>query len=239
MRYILLIFLFLPTLLFPLSSLTYLNRILKYTEMRSDKNIKRLSSGRELLPDNPAYYAIYEKLEAYIRGIGKIVGNESDMYQYYRFEESVLASLTSSLQRNRDLSLQLSGGILGDFEKGIIKDEMDQNYDQILYELKSARFNKIYLFKDLFTDTNIIKRFKAPEFYNTARIDALLNYFIKRRALLGALMNRLKYQINGKEVEKQNTAEFQSHGDTDIGAEMADFRRNNLLMLVNIMMMKK
>jgi len=239
MRGLLFLLLLSPVFGFANSSLTYLNRILSESSMNADKNMERLSSGRELLPDNPANYAIYEKLEAHIRGIGKSVANQADMYQYYRYEESVLSSITESLQHIRELSLRLSGGLLGDFEKGIVRNEMDQYYDQILYELKSARFNTIYLFKDLFNDPKIMLRFKSQEFYQTQRIDKLLKYILKRRVTLGARMNGIKEQIKAQELEKENTAAFQSRGDTDYGSEIAEFRKNRLLMLINILMLKR
>ncbi len=230
---------FLPGLVFGHKSLNYLNRILKANTASVDQNIQRLSSGTQLLTDNPAYFAIYEKLESHLRGMEKYINNNGDMYNYYQFEESVLGSITESLQRIRELSLQLSGGIYGEFEKDIIRSEMRQHYDQILYELNTAQFNRITLFKELFKNPDIQNRFNDPLFYQTGSIDSLLKYFMERRVWLGAMMNRIKHQISAQEKEKENTAAFRSQGDTDYATEMAAFQKNQLLMMVNIMMLNK
>ncbi|MGA2142301.1 MAG: hypothetical protein ABSG94_07750 [Brevinematales bacterium] len=88
------------------SSFIFLNRILSGNDINYDKNIRRVSSGRRLLIDDPANYAIYETLEKHIRAFEKDIGNKSDMVSYYNYQEAMMGSIIDVLQRIRGLVLE-------------------------------------------------------------------------------------------------------------------------------------
>ena len=221
------------------SSLTYLNRILSSADQAENKSMARLSSGKILLADDPANYAIYEKLESDLRGLEKTVGNQSDMISYYRLQEGILGNCIEILQRIRELILQKSNGILNDSDREIIDSEIGQDYDQIVYTLKEAEFNRKKIFSDLLGQEIVVNLFKTPEHYRLDKVDLLLDYFISQRSLAGIRINNLNYEISGERIANENEQAVQSHGDTDIPGEMSVLKREHLLMLVNVLMLRQ
>jgi flagellin-like hook-associated protein FlgL len=221
------------------SSLTFLNRILNYSEKEEDKSVQRLSGGRILLIDDPANYAIYESLEKFIREFGGYIGNQSDMLSYYRLEDSLMGNIVEILQRIRELSLQRSNGILSDVDRLLVESEMKQQYDQVFMTLENAEFNKKKIFSNLMVTNIISERFESREYYELQNIDRLLDFFIKERASIGAVMNSMEFQISGERIARQNMAEMQSHTDTEFGNELSVLKKRELIMLVNILLLKQ
>ena len=216
----------------------YLNGILQSTENTIEKDRNRLSSGAKLLADDPANYAIYEKLTANLKQLEKIIVNFTDMTSYYRSAEGYLENIIDSLQRIRELALQRTNAILSDFDRGIIDSEIKQTYEQILFVLKNADFNKKNIFGVLFEDEEIKSRFQKKEYYQLATIDNLLIFFIYQRSIYGVKMKSLEYQIQGKSLEKENTAGFRSTiHDIDYSGKLSQLSRNHLLLIVNLLML--
>ncbi len=220
------------------ASPNYLNSILQSTENTIDKNYNRLSSATRLLVDDPANYAIYEKLTANIRQLEKEISNNSDMISYYKSAEGYLENIIDVLQRIRELSLQKSNGILSDFDKDIINFEINHQYEQILFVLKNADFNKKNIFRSLLEDEEIKRWFRKEEYYQLSNIDNLLFFFIRQRSIYGAKMKSLEYQNQGKSIEKENMACFSSNiHDINYADELSKLRRNHLLLTMNLLML--
>ena len=219
-------------------SLIYLNRILKGRELKFSKNLKRLSSGKKLLTDNPAYYAIYTKLEAQIKGLNKIILNNEDMFSYVQYMEGTLSTIVESLQRIRELGVKKLNGIFSKSDREIITGEMKQHYKHIKATLIQAEFNKIKVFKAFLESKEFKDQFPKDKHFKLDNIDMLLVFFIKERGILGAKMNNLKHRIKGKMIEKENTIKAYSLSDTDYSTEITDLKRNHLLMLTNLMLLK-
>jgi len=219
------------------SSLNFLNNVLNNVNLEVDKSYERLSGGKILLRDDPANYAIYEKLEAVIRETDKIVNNSNDLISYYKYMEAILSSISDSLQRIRELLVQRSSGLLDEFDKKIIDNEINQYYKQIEYYLNQAEFNKKKVFDDLLNDIELKSYFKKEKYYDFNNIEGLLNFVIKQRAVIGAIINRVETRIYGEEIKKENTVNFQSHGDTDFSSEISILKKNSLLFLINILLL--
>lgn len=229
------IFLF-PALVFS-SPYTSLNRYLQNRSSEVHKNIQRLSSGIQLLTDDPAYTAIYEKMDSQLRALDQTINAHQDMILYYRFEEALLADLTENLQRIRELALQAGNSLYGDLEKEILKSEMRQNYEQIFYILRTARFNNQVLFSAILDNSLVQSRLEDPVYYQLQHIDGLLTYLLQRRAVLSSWVRRLESRIKSDSVQKENVAAAQSHGDTDFGEESSEFKRNQILLMANVLML--
>ena len=228
----------LANLIFIDASPDYLNSILQSTENTIDKNYKRLSSAARLLVDDPANYAIYEKLSANIRQLEKEISNNSDMISYYQSAEGYLENIIHVLQRIRELSLQKLNGILSDFNKNIICSEINQQYEQILFVLKNADFNKKNIFRSLLEDEEIKRWFQKEKYYKLSNIDNLLSFFIQQRSIYGAKMKSLEFQNRGKSIEKENTANFRSNvHDINYATELSKLRKNHLLLTINLLML--
>lgn len=221
------------------SSLIFLNRILSGNDINYDKNIRRLSGGRQLLTDDPANYAIYEDLEKHIRAFEKDIGNQSDMVSYYNYQEAMMGSIIDILQRIRELVLERSGPLLSGSDRDIIDGEIGQDYDEIILELKQSEFNGKHIFEGLFDDQAVVSIFRGQDHYSLDNVDRLIDYFIRERTYTGAMVNTINHEIAGERIESENLTRAQSAGgDTDVGNEMSALTLNHLKILINLLMLK-
>jgi flagellin-like hook-associated protein FlgL len=220
------------------SSLNFLNRILGWNEGDTAKNVERLSSGRILLTDDPASYAINQTLEKYVRGLDRIMLNRTDMVSSYSVQDSYLAGIIEILQRIRDLAFQRAEGILSDSDRDLVDAEIGQQYDEIVFTLAQAEFNKKKIFGDLMESEIVRSNFKQGKYFQLDNIDSLLSFFIRRRAATGAKMQSLEFAIPGEAIARENMIGAQIHQDTDFTSEVSAFKKNQLLMLVNILMLE-
>jgi flagellin-like hook-associated protein FlgL len=219
------------------ASLGYLNMVLGWNERAADKSIERLSTGRILLTDDPASYAIDQTLEKYIHGLDRIVANQTDMVSYYRVMETYVGSMTESLQRIHELAVQRTGGILSDEDREMIDLEIAQQYDLILDNLNQAEFNGKKLFGDLWNNGLIRSNFTQPGYFQAGNVEGLMRFFNKERAAIGALMERLESQSSAEMIARENMAGAQSRQDIDYGFESSRFKKEQLLMLANLLML--
>ena len=220
------------------SSLDYLNRILSQTDMEIQKSIERLSGGEILLTDDPASTAIFERLEGHIRSLAVSMRNMQDLISYYQTKEGYLSGMIDSLQRIRELIIMMSNSIIGPMAQDIIKTEIDHHYDSILKSLQRAEFNTKPLFMGLFDDETITEWFKSPRYYLLSSVDRILSFFISLRSKLGASVNTMELSLEQKGTEKINAEEFESTGDTDFALELSRLKRNRVIFLVNILLLK-
>jgi flagellin-like hook-associated protein FlgL len=212
--------------------------MLSGADLETGKSIARLSGGRELLTDNPANYAIYEKLEAHIRSMNAGIRNTQDMISYYRFMDATFETVTDTLQRIRELALRRSNSLLSDFDRSIIDGEMLMLYEHIRYTLSQAEFNRVKIFADLLESEAFKDLFADERYYILGNIDRMLNFFLSERANIGASANRLQSQIRSQMMEVEQTVSFQTRGDTDFGVEVSNFYRQHLKLTVNILLLE-
>ncbi len=220
------------------ASLRYLNMVLGWNAQAADKSVERLSTGRILLTDDPASYAIDQTLEKYIRGLDRIILNQADMISYYTVMDSSLGSMTEILQRIHELVLQRTDGILSDDDRQMIDLEISQQYDQILFILQNAEFNTKKIFGDLWNSPEIKERLGSSAYLEAGSVEALMGYFIRERAVVGALMERLESERKGEAIARENMDAAQSRQDTDFASEISRFKQEQILMMANILMLK-
>jgi flagellin-like hook-associated protein FlgL len=219
-------------------SLNYLNNILKGTEYKIDKNMKRLSGGIRLLTDDPANYAIYQRLEAHIRGLNKEVEVGSQLIAYYNYIDALLGTITDSLQRIRELLVQRGNLMYGPQERGFIDDEIASHYAHIRYMLKTSQFNRKKIFESLLQDKLFTDRFKQEAYYRLDNVDTMLSTIIGLRAVYGAKINQLEEKRKAQMKESENAQSFQSTlMDVDYAREISLLKRNQLLFLINILLL--
>jgi flagellin len=220
-------------------TLDFLNRILNGAESGADMNIERLSSGKILITDDPAGYAVDQALEKFIRGLDRTNMNRADMISYYTLQESMLGTIIEILQRIRELALQETNGTLSDQDRGIVEQEMRQQYDEILYVLSQAEFNTKKIFSELAGSEAVGAYLAEPKFYRIENVDPLIDFFITQRGMVGALMAGLKYSIAGDQVASENMTGARTALDTEYGSEVSAFERNQLLIFVNLLMLSR
>lgn len=220
------------------SSLNFLNRILNINNEELQKSTERLAEGRYLLTDNPANYAIYDKMAAVIRGMDATIRNTDDMISLYKVEDSALGGSTELLQQIRILVLQKDSGILADDDRMIMDSQIAQLTDQILFVFNNAEFNTVKILSEFLTDSSVLQSLQDPARYTLLSIDAMLRFIGQQRTVFGARMNTLKYAMAGDAIAKENTQAMQSHGDTDFASESVRLKRSQILIMANLLMLK-
>jgi flagellin len=222
----------------PESSLDFLNNILKSSEKNINENIERLSGGIRLITDDPANYAIYEKLEANIRAFTVEAANTEDLIYYYKYAESLLGNVTDVLQRIRELILMKSNAVTAGDGGGILDSEISGDYEHILFLLKNSQFNGKAVYESLFKDETSSALFTADRYFQLENVDRILSAIVAQRSYYGAKANQLESRQKNLMIEKENASGFQSTiMDVDYGSEIALLKKNQLLFLINILLL--
>ncbi|HUW41756.1 MAG TPA: hypothetical protein VMV90_12175 [Rectinemataceae bacterium] len=198
----------------------------------------RLASGRELLTDDPANEAIYQALEAQVRGMGLELGNNADMRSYYRFQDAILAQVIGGMRRIRDLAVRRGDPTLGSDGLAIVDDEIDQYYQDILSTLGQADFNGLRPFAALASRPDIARWFSQKRYYRLDSIDRLMSAMIDERSRLGAADKGLAFASEGEAIGRENTTAEQSLSDTDVASESSALKREDLLFLADLFLLK-
>jgi flagellin-like hook-associated protein FlgL len=220
------------------SSLTYLNNILRGNELSADKSIQRLSTGTRLLVDDPANYALYEKLEGLIRSLDKEIENTTDMIYYYQYVESVLGTCIEVMQRVRELAVMKGNTVFSADDDYAIDAEINSQYDQIRFTLETADFNRKPVFSALFKDSVFNDYFKKSGYSLLSNIDRMITFFITQRSVYGAVTNRLSAWERGMSQQAENETGMQSTIlDLDYAREMTELKRSQLLILTNLLLL--
>lgn len=217
---------------------SFLLGVLSDTGQGIQANDARIASGRELLIDDPANEALYQAFEAQLRGLDRAAANNADMRSYYRFQDSVLGQVIGSLQRIRVLALRREDSTLGPDDIAIIDDEISQYYDDILATLQQADFNGNRPFADLASRPEVAAWFSRKQYFRLDSIDRLLSAMIDERSRIGAADSGLAFAAAGDAIASENLAASQSLSDTNIAAASSALKRENLLFLVDLFLLK-
>jgi flagellin len=219
-------------------TLEYLNRILGSAEAEAEKSIGRLSTGHYLLPDDPANQAIYELLEAHIRGLDRKIANERDMLSYYQVGDAYLDQVTAVLQRVRELLVKRANSLYLEDDRELLDLEVNRLYEHVLFILRQAKFNKKKMFSPILEQEYVRNWFQREAYYRLDRIDGLIGFFLRQRAMYGAMTRTLESRLRGRELARENMMDFQSSiGDVSFGLELERLRRSHLLTLINLLLL--
>jgi flagellin-like hook-associated protein FlgL len=221
------------------SSVLFLNRILNYNENMIGKNYERLSRGTIRIQDDPANYVIYEKIEDQIREMDKTIANENDMLSYYNYMDAILSGINDSLQRVRELLIKKENIIYSDSEREVIDNEIKQCYEDVVYDLEQAEFNKVKVFSEILAGNEFKNYFDSNKYFDINNVDKLFNFIITQRGTIGAVCTRLENRINGEALYKENSVRFKSQGDIDYATEVSILKKNTVLMMANILLLTK
>ena len=167
--------------------------------------------GTGLLYDNPADYAVYEKMDAIVRGLGKSIDNQGDWNSYLRVEDSALGEMVEVEQRIRELLVQRSSGILSSSDRDIIDSEISQWAESLIDILKGTEFNTIKIFAPLIEDPALTQAMTDPSRMTLAGVDSLLEFLSQQRTIVGAQSQSLGHAISGDQIAQENTQNTVQH----------------------------
>ena len=220
-------------------ALGYLNRILAGSEAGADKAAERIAGGGPLLTDDPANYAVYELLEKEIRGLGAAIGNQGDLLAFYRYEDGLLDEMVAQCGRIEELLVEAGDGILDPGDLGIVKDEVDGIYTDILDSLSNAEFNQLKVFSGLAGSAAASVLLGSEDHYRLDSVRTLQDDLLRERGRIGAFENGLERSMAGAAIEAENAAASAGRGTADLAANVAELQKEKLLVLVDLLMLRR
>jgi flagellin len=118
--------------------------------------LQRLSSGLRIngAKDDAAGLAISNRIDAQVRGLNVANRNAGDGVSLAQTAEGALNSMTSSLQRMRELAIQSANGSNSDLERASLQEEVDQLKTEIASIAEKTNFNGTNLLDGSFQNTS-------------------------------------------------------------------------------------
>jgi flagellin len=216
-----------------------------YEQLSTMKKINRAS-------DNPADFAISQKLTSQTNGYNKGVENAASMNDLANTAESALSSVNETLTRIKELAIQASNGTMTQDDRKIVQTEINALKSSIQDVSNNTEFNTQKLLNGSFTnkktastpsgnglDLSIndsglkalgIEKFDVTGDFKLEDIDNAISKISESRADLGATSNRLTTEISINEVASENlTAANSNITDTDIEKAMIELNSQKIL----------
>lgn len=202
--------------------------------------------------DNAAGLAIVNKMEAQTNGYDVGASNAQTGQDLLNTADGALGSITDSLQRIRELSVQASNAIYAPEDKAAIQAEVQSLMSGIQDVAKNTEFNTLKLLDGSMADLNLatnpdgtgmeiqmenatlaalgIEGYDVTGNFDISQIDAALEKVTSARASLGASSNALDHVINYNGLASQNlTAASSRIEDLDVGKAVTELKKNEVL----------
>lgn len=221
----------------------------------------RLSSGQRInsAADDAAGLAIVEDMTAQIRGLDQGIQNTRDMQGLVQVAEGGLDTISDSLQRVRELSVQALNGTNTAEQRAMIQGEIEQLTQGIEAAVQGTEFNTMTLLDGSVQDANTasgpdgtgaivnindmsaiaqaVTAFNEEGAYDLTQIDNAIAQVAGERANLGAMYNRFDYTANANSVSSLNLADARSRiADADMAAEMMQLEQDRILNEMQVML---
>lgn len=214
-----------------------------------------LASGYRITTaaDDPAGSAISEKLEAGSKGYDAGSKNAATGQDMLNVSDGALGSITDSLQRIRELSVQASNNaVYNKDDVQAMQDEVDQLKKQIQDTAKGTEFNTKKLLDGSASNVHIasnpdgsgmklntgdstlealgIKDFDLTKDFDISTIDKAIKKVNEMRGSNGAASNALSYQIDYSNSASFNLTNSQSKiKDQDMAQGVSEMQKDKVL----------
>tara|TARA_R110002126_G_scaffold7571_23_gene37132 strand:+ start:8487 stop:9308 length:822 start_codon:yes stop_codon:yes gene_type:complete len=223
-------------------------------------SMERLSSGLRInsAKDDAAGLAISNRLNSQIGGLSVGMRNANDAISIAQIAEGAMQEQTNMLQRMRDLTVQSENGANSTSDIDAIQKEITALASEITAIGKSTAFGNTKLMSGGFSagkrfqvghqedetitvsvSRNVASSLKVSGMAVTTtatrgstlnKIDAAITSIDKQRATLGAVQNRLSYNISNSANTQANVADAKSRiVDVDFASETATMTKNQVL----------
>jgi flagellin len=214
--------------------------------------------------DDAAGLAISQALQAQVRGFEVGINNTRDMNNLVRTAEGGLSTISDSLHRIRELSLQASNGIMTASDRQMIQFEIDQLVDGIGDMTRNTQFNGINLLDGGFSGhtasdpsgagrTVTIDNFspealglagfdvtRGAQHIDLGLIDRAMATVNAQRSRLGATMNTFDHTINANSTAMINMAAANSRiADLDVPHAMMRLSTESALSSYRVFMQRQ
>jgi len=233
-------------------------------QLRMQQLNAQLSTGNRInsAADDAAGAAIIEEMQAQINGFNQGTANVADMQNLVRTAEGGLDSVSDSLQRARELSLQASNGTLSSSNREIIQGEINQIMQSIEGTVRNTEFNNQRILDGSFSDMNTaanpdgsgiavtipamsvaalgLDNFDVTGNFDISAVDAAIETVNSARAELGAVSNRFDSTMNSNDISALNLAAARSRiADTDVAREYSEREQIRLMQEFQTMMLNQ
>lgn len=214
--------------------------------------------------DGAAELAVVEKQKAQVTGYNTGTKNLGAGTNLLNTTDSALGSITSYLQRMRELGLSATNATLNDSNRANIQKEIEQLKQGIDQVATQTRFNGMNLLDgsmrngvQLVSDAGGgsvtvnqsvnstsqalgIADFDVTKDFDLRAIDDALTAVTSNRSSLGAQSNSLDYAIDYNGYASINLTASQSRmGDTDIAKALQELKHQQTLQSISMMLQKK
>ena len=182
-------------------------RQLSMTETNLNRSLERLSSGLRInsAKDDAAGLAISERMTSQIRGLNQATRNANDGVSMLQTADGALSSISSSLQRVRELSVQAANSTNSLSDKKALQEETNQLIQEIDRVSSSTAFNNEKIFD--FTSGSVI-----GDSNQLAVLYGLQNGWLEQAVRIPVKLNSHSGVLNansGKSVSRQLRIEKQ------------------------------
>lgn len=225
----------------------------------------QIASGSRInsAADDAAGLAISEKLETAKNGYDVGSDNAAAGQDLINVADGALGSITESLQRMRELSLQASNSALyTQDDLTAMQDEIDQLKDQITHVASNTQFNTKNLLDGTTGELNLatkpdgsgsaldmpnitlaalgLEDYDVTGDFDLTAIDDAITRVSEARSQLGASSNALDHTISYNKLASYNhNAAISRIKDTDYGKTISELRKEELLDQYRLMMQKR
>ena len=229
------------------------------------RNYQSLSSGKRInkAADDAAGLAIAQKLKSQSNGFDVGGRNAATSQDMLKVADGALDSITDSLQRIRDLSLQASNFIYTDSDRGAIQAEIDQLKQSISDTASQTQFNAKNILDgsmgsshvasgadgsgmDIQMLNTVLQALGIEDFdvtsgdFDISAIDDALDKVSSARSSMGASSNRLDSVMAYNANASYNlTASRSKLEDQDYAKGVSELKKNQLLETFQKMMQRK
>ena len=179
--------------------------------------------------DDPAGFAVAEKMRAVILEIQQRSLNEEDLRNYFRHVESSIAQDIEVLRRMRALVLRASSGILARDDREIIQIEISALKREIDCNATYSRFNRKQVIP-LLTSHNLglsgVDVVSNPG-NSLGAIDRSMDRLIRMRGIAGTRTGLLELRIKGRSLYYMHLQAAESRiRDLDMASEISSLLKN-------------
>jgi flagellin len=217
-------------------------------------SMERLSSGLRInsAKDDAAGLAISNRLNSQVRGLDVGMRNANDAISVAQIAEGAMQEQTNMLQRMRDLSIQSVNGANSTGDIAALQAEFDQLIAEIDAIAGTTAFGDTKLIDGSYSSKMFQVGHKGGEnisvtLSNTqtstlnvgglsvgsaavSAIDLAIKQIDSQRSRLGAVQNRLTYNISNSANTQSNVADAKSRiVDVDFAKETATMTKNQVL----------
>jgi len=134
-------------------------RNLEQTERRMHSVVERLASGSRIVKasDDPAGLSISDNLNAQVRSLGQAIKNAQDGISLVQVYEGGTNEINNMLMRMRELAMQSATDTVGDQERSMIDNEVQQLKMEVDRIAKTTR----YASRDLLAGDSVVLDFQV------------------------------------------------------------------------------